>query len=64
MPLIKSKSKKAFEKNVKAELAAGKPMKQSLAIAYSVKREAEGRKSSVKGRPTMRTTAVPRKRKK
>ena len=38
MPLIKSKSEKAFKKNVKAEMKAGKPQKQSLAIAYSVKR--------------------------
>jgi hypothetical protein len=37
MPLVKSKSKQAFNKNVKAELAAGKPLKQSLAIAYSEK---------------------------
>ena len=41
MPLIKSTSKKAFEKNLKAEIAAGKPQKQAVAIAYSVKREAE-----------------------
>ena len=40
MPLVKSKSKKAFEHNVKAELAAGKPLKQSLAIAYSERRSA------------------------
>lgn len=41
MPLIKSKSDKAFEKNIKAEIAAGKPQKQAVAIAYSVKRKAE-----------------------
>jgi hypothetical protein len=40
MPLTKSTSKKAFQKNVKAEIAAGKPVKQSVAIAYSVKRDA------------------------
>jgi len=40
MPLIKSKSDKAFKHNLKAELAAGKPRAQSLAIAYSVKRRA------------------------
>ena len=40
MPLVKSKSKEAFQKNVKAELKSGKPLKQSLAIAYSTKREA------------------------
>lgn len=41
MPLSKSASKKAFSKNVKAEVKAGKPQKQALAIAYSVKREAQ-----------------------
>jgi hypothetical protein len=40
MPLTKSPTKKAFEKNVKAEIKAGKPPKQAVAIAYSVKREA------------------------
>jgi hypothetical protein len=38
MPLTKSKSKAAFKKNVKAEIKAGKPRKQAVAIAYSVKR--------------------------
>jgi len=41
MPLIKSKSDKAFKSNIKAEMAAGKPMKQSVAIAYSTKRAAK-----------------------
>ena len=40
MPLLKSPSKEAFRKNVKAEIKAGKPQKQAVAIAYSVKREA------------------------
>src|SRR5882672_4915632 len=40
MPLIKSKSKKAFGKNVSAEMDAGKPQKQALAIAYSIARRA------------------------
>jgi hypothetical protein len=40
MPLVKSPSKEAFRKNVKAEVSAGKPVKQAVAIAYSVKREA------------------------
>ena len=38
MPLIKSKSKEAFSKNIKAEIKAGKPQKQAVAIAYAVKR--------------------------
>ena len=41
MPLIKSKSEKAFKHNLKAEMAAGKPQKQALAIAYSEKRAAK-----------------------
>jgi hypothetical protein len=40
MPLKKSTSKKAFSSNVKAEMEAGKPQKQAVAIAYSVKRKA------------------------
>jgi len=38
MPLDYGKSKKAFEKNVRTEIKAGKPMKQALAIAYSIKK--------------------------
>jgi hypothetical protein len=48
MPLVKSKSPEAFRKNVKAEVKAGKPVKQAVAIAYSVKREAQ--KPSKKGK--------------
>jgi hypothetical protein len=40
MPLITGKSPKAFTHNLKAEIKAGKPMKQSLAIAYAQKRKA------------------------
>lgn len=38
MPLIQGKSKKSFSKNVETEMHAGKPQKQSLAIAFSVQR--------------------------
>lgn len=41
MPLIKSKSPKAFKANVSAEVHAGKPIKQALAIAYDIKRKAK-----------------------
>lgn len=40
MPLKHSKSKQAFQNNLKAELGAGKLKAQALAIAYSVKRAA------------------------
>ncbi len=38
MPLKKGKSKAAFQFNIKAEVDAGKPVKQAVAIAYSEKR--------------------------
>lgn len=41
MPLVKSPSPAAFRKNVKAEIKAGKPQKQAVAIAYSVQRAAK-----------------------
>ena len=43
MPLKKSPTKAAFKSNVKAEISAGKPVKQAMAIAYSVKRKAKGK---------------------
>lgn len=45
MPLKKSTSEKAFKENIKAEVKAGKPVKQAVAIAYSTKREAAKKKS-------------------
>lgn len=48
MPLKKSKSPKAFESNVKAEVKAGKPKDQALAIAYAVKRDAEHKRKGSK----------------
>lgn len=44
MPLVKSPSAKTFRKNVVAEVKAGKLQKQTVAIAYSVKRQAEKKK--------------------
>ncbi len=41
MPLITGKSPSSFSKNVQTEMEAGKPLKQSLAIAYAMKRKAE-----------------------
>src|SRR5271170_4534574 len=49
MPLIKGKSQKSFVKNLKTEMEAGKPQKQSLAIAYAMKRKAEHRKKMADG---------------
>ena len=44
MPLKKSTSKSAFKSNIRAEVNAGKPVKQAVAIAYSEKRAASKRK--------------------
>jgi hypothetical protein len=44
MPLIKGKSEKSFVKNMKTEMEHGKPQKQSLAIAYAMKRKAQRKK--------------------
>jgi hypothetical protein len=41
MPLTKSSSKQAFQKNIKSEVKAGVPVKQAVAISYAVKRAAE-----------------------
>jgi hypothetical protein len=41
MPLMQGKSPKSFSKNVSTEMHAGKPLKQSLAIAYNIKRKAK-----------------------
>lgn len=41
MPLKKSKSPAAFKANIKAEVEAGKPVKQAVAIAYEVKKKAK-----------------------
>ena len=44
MPLKKSGSKAAFKSNIKTEMAAKKPQKQAVAIAYAMKREAAAKK--------------------
>jgi hypothetical protein len=38
MPLEYNKTTKAFKKNVSTEIKSGKPIKQALAIAYSIKK--------------------------
>lgn len=41
MPLIKSGSDKARQKNIEKEIASGKDPRQAVAIGYSVQREAK-----------------------
>jgi hypothetical protein len=43
---------KALKANIKAEIAAGKPPKQAVAIAYSVQREAEKKANK---KPTLKS---------
>jgi hypothetical protein len=50
MPLKKASSPDAFKANLKAEMAAGKPQKQALAIAYRVQRDAKRKKMAKGGR--------------
>lgn len=45
MPLKKLTSEKAFKENIKAEVKAGKPIKQAVAISYAVKKEAAKKKT-------------------
>lgn len=42
MPLRTGKSRAAFSANVAAEMHAGKPQKQAVAIAYAMKRRTRG----------------------
>ena len=48
MPLKKGGSRKSMSQNIKTEMAAGKPQKQAVAIAYSVARKAKGSKKGKK----------------
>jgi hypothetical protein len=51
MPLVKgkkAKSRKGFSSNVKAEMEAGKPQKQAVAIAYSEADRGKKKKMSSK----------------
>jgi hypothetical protein len=50
MPLVKSASKEAFRKNIKAEVQSGKPVKQAVAIAYAEKNAAKSKPMVKKGK--------------
>lgn len=48
MPLAKGKGKTAFQQNIRTEIAAGKPQKQAVAIAYATQRRGKKRGGNVK----------------
>ena len=50
MPLIKGGGKKAMSANIRTEMAAGKPQKQAIAIAYSEAGEKRKKKPKAKKR--------------
>jgi hypothetical protein len=43
MPLCERSSQNCFTRNIKAEIKAGKPQKQAVAIAKSVQRKAKSK---------------------
>ncbi len=45
MPLKSGSSRKAVSSNIKTEIAAGKPQRQAVAIALSVARRNQAKKS-------------------
>jgi hypothetical protein len=49
MPLIHSKTPKAFKENIRKEVHAGKPVKQAVAIAYHEQDEAKKHKYGMGG---------------
>jgi hypothetical protein len=62
MPLDYSGSKAAFGNNVSAEMHAGKPQKQALAIAYSAKKRRTKSTESMAEYATRRTKELRRER--
>jgi hypothetical protein len=48
MPLQQGKSRAAFSSNVRTEMAAGRPQKQAVAIAFSEAGERKKRKDKTK----------------
>lgn len=61
MPLDKGSSQKAFVKNLKTEMEDGKSQKQSLAIAYAMKRKAQRKKMADGGevKPEPKSSPTP-----
>lgn len=56
---MKSPSKKAFKHNMEAEMSAGKPKDQSLAISYDIQRRNKRKKMAEGGSVSAKTEARP-----
>lgn len=54
MPLDKSGSKASVGRNISAEIHAGKPRKQAIAIALDVQRRSKGNTRTVRRKNTRR----------
>jgi hypothetical protein len=66
MPLINSKSNRARAANIKTEIAAGKPVKQTVAISYAKQRAAAvhvTRPPMGEGHPTLAEVKEARRKK-
>lgn len=48
MPLKRGSGQKTISKNIKTEIAAGKPQRQAVAIAYNTARRSGGKPSKKK----------------
>lgn len=51
MPLSKGYGRKTIAKNIRTEIKSGRPVKQALAIAYSIARQAAPKKLKKKFMP-------------
>lgn len=58
MPLLKSGSKAAVGKNIKAEIFAGKPQKQAVAIALNTQKK--GKMKNPKSAPALGKNIKPK----
>lgn len=59
MPLERGKSRAVIERNIRTEIAAGKPQKQAVAIAYSVAGKSRKKKHEMQRHITKSGRVIP-----